>query len=278
MVTFNRLEFTKSSITSILQFTCFPHVLTVVDNGSTDGTVDYLQAMKKEGIITNLILLKENVGVAKASNLAWSQEPEAEYYMKFDNDIVIQKPNWLERMVEVIDASPDLAMVGYNFEPKSYPIETINGQQVRPKIGNLGGACVLIPKRTEHQLGYWCEDYGVYGEEDADYGARITLAGLRNAYMEDEKIGIHLPAGRAAHIEETNFKASDGIEEHQYREYREFKDSLRKSNVKGEFKRNVETYRTGRRPLYVKSGFVETWGQSGGVPSSGRIGPPSPAC
>ena len=158
--------------------------MTVVDNGSTDGTREYLQGLKKEGIITNLILLDENVGVAKASNLAWSQEPEAEYYMKFDNDIVIQKPNWLERMVEVIDASPDLAMVGYNFEPKSYPIQIINGQQVRPKTGNLGGACVLIPKRTEKKLGFWCEDYGLYGEEDADYGVRINLSGLKHAYMD----------------------------------------------------------------------------------------------
>lgn len=259
MVTFNRLEFTKSAITSILQFTCFPHVLTVVDNGSTDGTVEYLQAMKKEGIITNLILLKENVGVAKASNLAWSQEPEAEYYMKFDNDIVIQKSNWLERMVEVLDAVPDLAMVGYNFEPKSYPIQAINGQQVRPTRGNLGGACVMIPKRTEEQLGFWCEDYGLYGEEDADYGCRSTLSGLKHAYMEDEGIGIHLPAGRAASINPETLVAEDGIEEHQYVEYRRFKDQQRHVNIQGATRENFERYQTGRKPLYCQSAFVQTF-------------------
>ena len=259
MVTFNRLEFTKSSIASVLQFTCFPHVLTVVDNGSTDGTVEYLQAMKKEGIITNLILLKENVGVAKASNLAWSQEPEAEYYMKYDNDIVIQKPHWLERMVEAIDASHDLAMVGYNFEPKSYLLQTINGQQVRPKVGNLGGACVLIPKRTEERLGFWCEEYGLYGEEDADYGFRIRLSGLQHAYMEDEQIGVHLPAGRAASIDPRTSIAEDGIEEHQYTDYRNFKDRQRHVNMQGQAKENFLLYEQKRKSLYCSSGFVKTF-------------------
>ena len=267
MVTFNRLEFTKSSIASILQYTCFPHVLTVVDNGSTDGTVEYLQAMKKEGIITNLILLKENVGVAKASNLAWSQEPKAGYYMKLDNDIVIQKPNWLERMVEALDASPQLAMVAYNFEPCSYPIQMINGQKMRPKMGNLNGACVLIPKRTEQQLGFWCEDYGLYGEEDADYGGRIILAGLHNAYMEDEDIGVHLPAGKAASIDPGTSKAEDGIEEYEYSEYRRFKDNLRHVNKQGPFKENFDLYQTGKKPLYCKSGFVESF-QTGIVAES----------
>ncbi len=259
MVTFNRLEFTKSSITSIFQFTCFPHVLTVVDNGSTDGTVEYLQTMKKEGIITNLILLKENVGVAKASNLAWSQEPEAEYYMKFDNDIVIQKPHWLEHMVEVMDASPDLAMLAYNFEPISYSIQIIKGQQVRPKTGNLGGACVLIPKRTQEQLGFWCEEYGLYGEEDADYGLRLKLAGLNQAYMEDEEIGVHLPAGRAASIDPGTSVAEDGIEEYQHSAYRQFKDGQRRINKEGRAKENFQLYQQGRKSLYCKSQFVETF-------------------
>ncbi len=270
MVTFNRLEFTKASIASIIQLTSFPYVLTVVDNGSTDGTVEYLQAIKKEGVITNLILLKENVGVAKASNVAWSQEPEAEYYLKLDNDIVIQKPNWLERMVEVINACPELAMVGYNFEPCSYPPTTINGHQVRIKTGNLGGACVLIPKRTEQRFGYWCEDYGLYGEEDADYGGRIMIAGLKNAYMEDEDIGVHLPAGRAATIDPMTSVAKDGVEELQYSDYRNFKDDLRRVNKQGPFKQNLEFYQMGKKSLYCRSEFVETFrfGMQEAMPSA----------
>ncbi len=257
MVTFNRLEFTKAAIAALFQHTCFPHVITVVDNGSTDGTPEYLQALYQQGFITNLILLSNNVGIAKASNLAWSHEPDAEYYLKLDNDIVIQKPGWLSRMVEVIDRIPELGAIAYNFEPESYPVREIRGLSVRPKIGNLNGACTLIPKRTHQTLGFWCEDYGLYGEEDADYGLRIHLHGLQNAYMEDEKVGLHLPAGRAAHIDEQTFKATDGIEEETHAEYRAFKDEWRRKNVQDIAITNWQDYQTGVKSLFCSSPFVK---------------------
>lgn len=257
MVTFNRLEFTKQAIAALLQYTCFPHVITVVDNGSTDGTPEYLQALHKQGFITNLILLPENVGIAKASNLAWSQAPDAEYCLKLDNDIVIQKPGWLSKMVEVIDHIPELGAIAYSFEPVSYPVREIRGIPIRPKDGNLNGACTLIPKRTHQTLGFWCEDYGLYGEEDADYGLRIQLQGLQNAYMDDEKVGLHLPAGRAAHIDAHTLKATDGIEEELYAEYRAFKDESRRKNVQDIAKKNWQDYKTGVKTLYCSSFFVK---------------------
>ncbi|MDH3502907.1 MAG: glycosyltransferase [Nitrospirota bacterium] len=257
MVTFNRLDFTKAAITALLQYTCFPHVITVVDNGSTDGTPEYLQALHQQGFITHLILLPENVGIAKASNLAWSQAPDAEYYLKLDNDIVIQKPGWLSNMVDVIDRIPELGAIAYSFEPVNYPVREIRGLPIRPKDGNLNGACTLIPKRTHQTLGFWCEDYGLYGEEDADYGLRIQLQGLQNAYMEDEQVGLHLPAGRAAHIDAHTFMATDGIEEKTHAEYRAFKDESRRKNVQDIAKKNWQDYKTGVKTLYCSSFFVK---------------------
>ena len=123
MVTFNRLEFTKQAIDAVARFTNFPYALTVVDNCSQDGTQDYLKELKRRGVIKNLVLLAENIGVARASNVAWQQEPEAGYYLKLDNDIVVQKPDWLNRMVQTVEAVPELAALAYNFEPVSYPLE-----------------------------------------------------------------------------------------------------------------------------------------------------------
>lgn len=260
MITYNRLDFTRQAIEGVVRFTRFPHVLTVVDNGSTDGTREYLLRMQELGIIKNLVLLDANVGVAKASNLAWSLEPEAQYYLKLDNDIVIRKPDWLETMVEAVDAIPQLGAVAYNFEPKSYPLRFVNGHGIRVKeYGNLGGACILIPKPTEKLLGCWCEDYGLYSEEDADYGFRIRLANLLNAYLEDEEIGFHLPAGKAAVIDTQTLEAADGIEEREHAEYRRWKDEQRRKNIgpRGAFTRNIEEYRSGRRPIRVESAYVK---------------------
>ncbi|WP_017317709.1 O-linked N-acetylglucosamine transferase family protein [Mastigocladopsis repens] len=255
IVTFNRLEFTKQAIASIVKYTSFPHVITVVDNGSQDGTQEYLKKLIQTEIIKNIVLLERNIGVAKASNLAWLQEPNALYYLKYDNDIVIQKNNWLFTLVSVIDAVPEVGVIGYNFEPISYPLQVVGNHRIRIKEeGNIGGACFLIPKRTQDILGYWCEEYGLYGFEDVDYSLRVKLAGLLNAYMEDEKIGIHLPAGRAAKIDGVTWRASDGVEEIKYKQYRNFKDLKLKDNiVSGIVNKNFNEYIHRKRALYIST-------------------------
>lgn len=259
MVTFNRLEFTRQAIASVIKYTDFPYVLTVVDNASRDGTREYLQELYREGLIDNLLLLDENVGVAKASNLAWHQEPGAYYYLKLDNDIVIRKPGWLGRMVAVVDQVKSIGVVAYNFEATSYPLVEMEGVLLRVKhSGNLCGACSLIPRRTWEILGDWCEDYGLYGEEDRDYGFRVSLAGLINAYMADEDIGDHLPAGKAALISAATLAASDGQEERCESVYRRWKDRQRGEHLKllGAWERNQFAYSSGGRPLRVVSRFV----------------------
>lgn len=261
IITYNRLAFTKECIESVLQYTDYPYVLTVVDNNSQDGTRQYLKKLKEEGKIKNLVLLDENIGVAKASNLAWSLEPNARYYLKLDNDIVFQKPGWLSNMVNVINHIPKIGVIAYNFEAKSYPCLTINDIKIRIKNPhNVGGACILIPKRTERKLGYWCEDYGLYGEEDADYGVRIHCSGLFNAYMEDENIGIHLPAGKAGIIDPITLTASDGVEEIKDKEYRLFKDESRRKNIgEGTFEKNYNDYLARKKSLFIDSNFIKTF-------------------
>lgn len=258
MVTYNRLEFTKQSIESIIKFTQYPYSLTVIDNNSKDGTKEYLSELKQKGKIKNLVLLSANVGVAKASNLAWSLEPNAEYYLKYDNDIVIEKDNWLNNMVDIIEKIPQSGAVAYNFERKSYPLSEITGLKLRIKEeGNLGGACILIPKRTKDLIGVWNEEFGLYGEEDADYGFRIKASGLLNIYMEDENIGKHLPGGKAAIIDPQTLKAVNQDEANFEKEYREWKDNLRIANVKGgKYYQIINDYISGRRNLYYFSKFV----------------------
>jgi GT2 family glycosyltransferase/glycosyltransferase involved in cell wall biosynthesis len=254
IITFNRIDFTKKSIQSVLINTKYPHVITVVDNNSTDGTKEYLTKLHNDGIIKNLILLDENIGVAAASNIAWQTEPEAEYYLKFDNDIVIQKKDWLKNMVQTTKHIPQIGVLGYNFEPKSYPLHTINGFEVRIKeVDNIGGACILIPKRTEARIGFWCEDYGLYGEEDADMGWRVRLSGLLNAYMPDENIGFHLPGGKAAVVDRATWGTTPNAEASKEKAYREWKDSQRKKNFipNSQYKTNIASYKSGSKSLFV---------------------------
>jgi glycosyltransferase involved in cell wall biosynthesis len=254
MATYNRLEYTRQALEGVVGHTHFPYVLTVVDNHSTDGTPEFLKDMQAEGLIHNLVLMEENLGVAKASNIAWLLESNAGFYLKLDNDIVLQKHGWLNDMIWVIDKIPRIGTLGYNFEPQSYPVETIRRRTIRiKKNGTLGGACILIPRRTRERLGFWSEEYGLYGEEDCDYGWRVLASGKWNAYMEDEDVGIHLPAGKASAIDAKTLTARDGLEENTHKQYREWKDNQRKANVTtGFLDENIQRYRKRTKSLFVE--------------------------
>jgi GT2 family glycosyltransferase len=253
LVTFNRLEYTKQSIESILKTTQSKWKLTVVDNGSTDGTVEYLQKLHGESYIDSLICLESNIGVAKAANIAWLLEPNAGFFVKIDNDIIVRKDCWLFDMINLIKANVSLGLVGYNVENKSYPlIENENGTRLRKTGGNIGGAVVLIPAKTRNLIGYWSEEYGLYGEEDADYSARIKASGLEYAYMEDEDAMFHLPGGKAAEINPTTFVVGDSLENIDFPEYRIWKDGERKKiHVQGGlYERNLIGYQNKWLPLF----------------------------
>lgn len=255
MVTYNRKAFTRQAIGSILRTADWPYRLTVVDNGSGDGTPEYLKELARKGLVHNLVLNPENLGVARAANQGWLAEPGAAFTLKYDNDIVMRRAGWLSEMVRASDALEGVGALAYNFEPRSYPLVEHGGVRVRLKLrGNLGGACMLIPARTHEALGFWTEEFGLYGEEDADYCQRVVKAGWLLAYMEDEDAGIHLPGGKAAVIDKTTYDARNGVEEIQEAAYRAFKDDQRRKSV-GVRESLFAAYESGDSPLFRDTGM-----------------------
>lgn len=239
MTTYNRLDFTKKAIDSILDKTSFPHVLTVVDNHSEDETVPYLKDLYSKKIIKNLILLDENVGVAKASNLAWQME-DTKYYMKYDNDIIVTKPNWLAPMIEILDNTSKIAMIGYTTQHWNRDPFDLEGYRVRSVELNLGGACVVIPEKTKERFGYWCEDYGLYAEEDMDYGLRISNGGLLSVYMEDDKL-----AEQIDHAKEIQ-------DDPEYKSYFHWKH-LQRQEALPILGKNIKKYKNDKNSLYINT-------------------------
>jgi glycosyltransferase involved in cell wall biosynthesis len=252
MVTFNRVAFTQRSIESIEPTAGHPYSLTVVDNGSSDGTVDLLQALKSRRLVHTLILNATNRGVAYGANQGWAAGTKR-HYVKVDNDIVFTRKGWLRDLVQACDRLPSVGAVGYNFEARSYPLETINGVPVRLTDGNVGGAAVMLPERVHALVGYWCEDYFPYGEEDLDMHARLRLLGLRSYYMSDEEVGLHLPEGRASPLLDSGRRS---LYDEEDSEYRAAKDRWRATYGGDSGLRSVNEwlYAHNLRPLYIEHG------------------------
>jgi GT2 family glycosyltransferase len=241
MTTFNRIECTKLTINSLRKTIGYPYILTVIDNNSKDETCDYLKELWKEKIIKNLFLLPENLGVAKASNLGWMLEDDT-YYIKFDNDVTFEDSNWLAPMVEIIDNVPQIGILAYKFEQQSFPLKSFGKYQVQLKVnGAVGGACVMIPKRTHDKLGFWREDYQKYGEEDADFSFRAYYDGFTLCYMKDN-LGVHLPE---------NFGYETVVED-KNQNYRAWKDVCNTAN-RSFYHENVMRYNRDSSTRYISS-------------------------
>jgi GT2 family glycosyltransferase len=231
IVTYNRLHYTKQCISSLIALTNEANFkITVVDNGSIDGTEEYLKLLHKNKSIDNLALLGKNWGIAKGCNYGWLKEPDASYFIKLDNDMITLKSEWLRDLITVADNDKTLGCLGYSVEG-IYPVTyQINDVDVRIKlVGNLGGACLMIPKSTELLLGHFCEDFELYGAEDGDYGFRVVTQGLKNAYIGTETSTTFY------HLGETN--SGDMTDQ----EYAKYKQEYHKKNC-AVYHENVQLY------------------------------------
>jgi GT2 family glycosyltransferase len=76
----------------------------VADNGSTDGSISYIENSYPD---TQVIKLNQNYGFASGYNLALKQI-DAEYYVLLNSDVDVPK-GWLNPLVQFMDANPNAA-------------------------------------------------------------------------------------------------------------------------------------------------------------------------
>ena len=79
--------------------------IVVADNGSTDGSVEFLQEQYPE---VRLVLLDKNYGFAEGYNRALAQV-EADYYVLLNSDVECTR-NWLAPVVEMMERDPKVAI------------------------------------------------------------------------------------------------------------------------------------------------------------------------
>ncbi len=193
IVTHNRLHLTRICLESLLPSLRGEVHVSIIDNGSSDGSLAYLQGLAAQDSRLTVTPLPRNMGVAIAANLGWALR-ECDYYCKLDNDIEILRPDWLERIVDLLEHSPEVGMAGYcllDWHAKT-PLTLPSGRTFLQSHA-CNGACAVIPRRVHSACGFWNEDYGRYGYEDLDYNNRVMLKGWRIGYLEEgEKTVRHL--------------------------------------------------------------------------------------
>jgi GT2 family glycosyltransferase len=198
LVTFNRLTLTQRMLTNFFKTTNSTYHLVIVDNGSTDGTVDFLKTLDNINYPScqsiHLHFNQQNKGIATGRNqglkiVAKYGDP---YLSTLDNDVELPQ-DWLSQCLDIIQANPMFA-VGVNMENVPYPVRTINGKtfQVKP-MGNLGTACTVFPRDLHQKIGFFATDMELYAHEDADFFFRARMLDYQMGYL--TQMGLHFGEG-----------------------------------------------------------------------------------
>jgi hypothetical protein len=164
-ITFNRLELTKQAIASYLETVILPYSYNIVDNGSSDGTMEWLM---HHGF--PCIFLGENRYPGYACNRGWEARPEdATHLHRADNDFRFL-PGWC-REVERMFHDEKLGQLG---------LRTNEQEMFEPN--NVGGNCVLRRSLWDEGLRYderpWSE-YPAGWSEDGLMSPAVRVMGYR---------------------------------------------------------------------------------------------------
>ena len=111
MAVYNGMPYLKKAVDSILRQTYADWKFVIVNDGSTDGSKEYLDSIKDERFI---ILDQDNQGLAASLNNGLKL-CETEYVARLDSDDICS-PNRLESQLEYMKSHPDVVMLGTQIE------------------------------------------------------------------------------------------------------------------------------------------------------------------
>jgi GT2 family glycosyltransferase len=174
----------------------------VLDNGSTDGSVERIRKRFPEA---EIVTLGDNLGFAKANNLGIqiALGRGADYVWLLNNDTTVDAKA-LRAMVEKAETDPKIGAVGSAIYCMSEPerLQAWGGGYVNfwlgrarhhckpvadDKIQYLTGASLLLRRSVLESLGLLDERFFLYWE-DTDYCFRLRHAGWRLAVAAHSKV------------------------------------------------------------------------------------------
>jgi GT2 family glycosyltransferase len=196
ILTWNGLDYTKRCLETLRGRTVFPdYEVVVVDNGSTDGTVEYLRSLHWLRLFEN----SGNLGFVRGNNRALAECGGDSDFVLLNNDTEIIQPDWLSRLQATAYSAPEVGIVGARLRRPDgmlqhagtyMPVETFWGQQVGAgekdvnqfnadaEVEGVVFACAYIKREVYERVGPLDEDYFSYFE-DSDYCLKARSHGFK---------------------------------------------------------------------------------------------------
>lgn len=173
VITYNGRHHLEKCLPSLLR-TAYPNFhIVLLDNASSDGSAEYVQAHFPSVEIARHPV---NYGFAKGNNLLMERalRAGADYVLLLNDDTIILDADWLTHAVTVAEQSSQVGMVGFD-------LTTDTGKPLPDALEvsdtkTLLGCALLMKRRVLEDIGLFDETYFAYFEE-TDLEARAVRAG-----------------------------------------------------------------------------------------------------
>lgn len=204
VLNYNRLNYTLECMESLLLAHPAPGELVLVDNGSTDGSVNEFSKRYGSSSRITLLLLNKNTGYAGGMNRGIREllkNKEIKVILLLNNDTVVQSDflgplmNCLEDGTGYCIATPKIlyddrvtiwSTGAWIFYPLLFSLQSKGKQDgfqfdSPGKINYVTGAAMTVKREVFEKIGLFDEEYFAY-VEDVDFCKRAVDAGFRLCY------------------------------------------------------------------------------------------------
>jgi GT2 family glycosyltransferase len=190
MSTYNRVDLTKKTIDNICNSAGTDFDLYLIDDNSSDETKNYLSSLQPFNFCKsiNIKYNTENLGKAKNLNYWLKHVYNLDYshYCVMDNDVLLPK-NWLVKTTSTVKNNSEVGICSVLVETdlitKYKDRFVFTSKYIDSNL--MGGPCMVWGTDVKDKIGLFCEDYGKYGHEDADFTFRCQLLGKKTVYIHD---------------------------------------------------------------------------------------------
>lgn len=196
MTTWERPELTELSIKAIAKNTLTPSRLTVIDNGSSKEMKKMLLGLKNLGLIHNLVLMEENIGLEPAKNIGMAFV-RSDLFISTDNDCLPEKPNtyyygrecWLGRLIQLMEKYPEYAAISARTQVMIGTGNIFDGHEADDVVQfpHPGGSLRIMRTDLVNEVGGWRKSVDGRGSEEKYICGKFNDMGLKTGFATEVK-------------------------------------------------------------------------------------------